>query len=140
MSMRGLLALVLMIVVAGCAAAPRPVSSDDVSALTGSWQGWLVTDRGFDLITFDIRADGSFQVTGSFVRASGILMVADGTLRFDGTGMWRGTLVPQGTGAHRGLRLERDDRLYRGILRPISHGGLDWWQRTDAPRIGGARP
>ena len=32
---------------------------------------------------------------------------------------WRGTLVPEG----RALRLERDDRLYRGTLHRISHSG-----------------
>ncbi len=46
-----------------------------------------------------------------------------GQLRFDGTGPWRGTLVPEGTGERRALRLERDDRLYRGTLHPFSHAG-----------------
>ena len=50
----------------------------DVKALTGTWQGWLVTERGFNLITFEIRADGSFEVSGRSVRASGILAVTDG--------------------------------------------------------------
>jgi hypothetical protein len=62
-------------------------------------------------------------VSGRSVRASGILAVTDGQLRFDGTGPWRGTLVPEGTGERRALRLERDDRLYRGTLHPISHAG-----------------
>lgn len=123
--MRVIVVLVLMVATGGCTTAPVSVSPDEVSALAGSWQGWLVTDRGFSLISFDIRADGSFQVTGPFVRASGILLVADGALRFDGTGMWRGTLVPEGTGEGRVLRIQRDDRLYRGTLHPISHGGLD---------------
>jgi len=99
------------------------VSVDDVKALTGSWQGWLVTERGFNLINFEIRADGSFEVSGLWVRANGILAVAEGRLRFDGTGLWRGTLVPEGTGERRALRLERDDRLYRGTLHPFSHAG-----------------
>ena len=137
--MRGTLALVLMIAVAGCASAPTLVSLDDVSALAGSWQGWLVTDQGSNLIRFDICADGSFQVSGSLVRASGILVVADGALRFDGTGMWRGTLVPEGTGERRVLRIQRDDRLYRGTLHPVSHGGLDPDQRIAEPRTSAAR-
>lgn len=91
--------------------------------MTGTWQGWLVTERSFNLINLEIRADGSFEVSGTWVRASGILMVTDGRLRFDGTGLWRGTLVPEGTGERRALRLERDDRLYRGTLHPISHAG-----------------
>lgn len=131
--MRVMLLLVLTIAGAGCATAPVPVSPDDVVALAGSWQGWLVTDGGISLISFDIRADGTFQVSGPLVRAGGILVIADGALRFDGTGMWRGTLVPEGTGERRVLRIERDDRLYRGTLRPLSHGGLD-------PERGVARP
>jgi hypothetical protein len=123
--MRVILLLVLMVAIAGCATAPVSVSPDDVSALAGSWQGWLVTDGGVSLISFDIRGDGTFQVSGPLVRASGILVVADGALRFDGTGMWQGTLVPEGLGERRVLRIQRDDRLYRGTLHPISHGGLD---------------
>jgi hypothetical protein len=48
-------------------------------------------------------------------------VVTEGKLRFDGTGAWRGTLVPEGRGERRVLRIERDDRLYRGTLHPISH-------------------
>ena len=137
--MRVMLALVLMIAGVGCTTAPVSVSPDDVSALAGSWQGWLVTDQGFNLIRFDIRADGSFQVSGPLVLASGILVVADGALRFDGSGMWRGTLVPEGTGDRRVLRIQRDDRLYRGTLHPVSHGGLDPDQRIAEPRTSAAR-
>lgn len=123
--MRHLIVVLLAATLVGCASAPAPtaVSGEDVKALAGSWQGWLVTEQGFNLINFEIRADGSFEVSGRSVRASGILAVADGQLRFDGTGSWRGTLVPEGTGERRALRLERDDRLYRGTLHPISHSG-----------------
>ena len=137
--MRVMLALVLMIAGVGCTTAPVSVSPDDVSALAGSWQGWLVTDQGFNLIRFDISADGSFQVSGPLVRASGILVVADGALRFDGSGMLRGTLVPEGTVERRVLRIQRDDRLYRGTLHPVSHGGLDPDQRIAEPRTSAAR-
>jgi hypothetical protein len=115
-------ASILIAALAGCASAPAPasVSVEDVPALAGKWQGWLVTERGFSLINFDIHADGSFEVSAPFVRATGLLVVTDGRLRFDGTGAWRGTLVPEGTGGRRALRLERDDRLYRGILHPVS--------------------
>jgi hypothetical protein len=137
--MRVILLIGLMIAGAGCATVPVSVSPDDVSALAGSWQGWLITDGGVSLISFDIRADGTFQVSGPLVRASGVLVVADGALRFDGTGMWRGTLVPEGTGERRVLRIQRDDRLYRGTLHPISHGGLDPGRRIAGPRTSRAR-
>jgi hypothetical protein len=137
--MRLTLALVLMIAGGGCATAPVSVSPDDVSALAGSWQGWLVTDGGISLISFDIRADGAFQVSGRRVRASGILVVVDGALRFDGTGMWRGTLVPEGIGERRVLRIQRDDRLYRGTLHPISQGGFDPGRKIAGPRTGPVR-
>ena len=108
--------------VAGCASAPAPtaLSAEDVRALTGSWQGWLVTEGGFSLVTFDIREDGSFEVRARLVHATGRLVTGDGRLRFDGTGAWRGTLVPEDSGERRSLRIERDDRLYRGTLRPVS--------------------
>jgi hypothetical protein len=123
--MRQTIAALVIATLVGCASvpAPTPVSADDVKALTGTWQGWLVTERGFNLITLDIRADGSFEVSGRSVRASGILAVTDGRLRFDGTGPWRGILVPERIGERRALRLERDDRLYRGTLHPFSHAG-----------------
>lgn len=118
--MRHIIVALLAAALVGCASAPAPtaVSAEDVKALAGSWQGWLVTERGFGLINLDIRADGSFEVSGRSVRATGILAVVGGQVRFDGTGPWRGTLVPEGAGARRSLRLERDDRLYRGTLRP----------------------
>jgi hypothetical protein len=123
--MRQIIGVLVIATLAGCASvsSPTPVSVDDVKALTGTWQGWLVTERGFNLINFEILADGSFEVTGRSVRASGILAVTDGQLRFDGTGPWRGILVREGTGDRRALRLERDDRLYRGTLHPFSHAG-----------------
>jgi hypothetical protein len=123
--MRHIVVALLAATLFGCASAPAPtaVSAEDIKALAGSWQGWLVTEQGFNLINLDIRADGSFEVSGRSVRASGILAVTDGQLRFDGTGPWRGTLVPEGAGTRRSLRLERDDRLYRGTLHPISHSG-----------------
>jgi hypothetical protein len=123
--MRQIIAVLVIATLAGCASlpGPPPVSVDDVKALAGTWQGWLVTEQGFNLVHFEIRADGSFEVSGLWVRANGILVVADGRLRFDGTGLWRGTLVPEGTAERRALRLERDDRLYRGTLHPFSHAG-----------------
>lgn len=108
----------MLVTLAGCASASAPVllPAEEIPALAGTWQGWLVTERGFDLISFVIHADGSFEVSGPWVRATGLLVVADGRVRFDGTGPWRGTLTPEGTAPLRALRLERDDRLYRGTL------------------------
>ncbi len=119
--MRPIIALLVMASLVGCASAPASpaVSAEDVKALTGSWRGWLVTDQGFNLINFDIRPDGSFEVSGARVRGAGILVVTDGTLRFDGTGPWRGTLVPEGAA----LKLLRDDHLYRGTLHLVPQPG-----------------
>ncbi|HET9855415.1 MAG TPA: hypothetical protein VFR53_10175 [Methylomirabilota bacterium] len=111
----------LIAAIAGCASAPGPtsISAEDVAGLAGTWQGWLVTGSGFTLLTFVVRGDGSFAISGTLVRATGRLVVTEGKLRFDGTGPWRGTLVPEGSGERRALRIERDDRLYRGTLHPI---------------------
>jgi hypothetical protein len=116
-----IVAALLLVTLVGCASGPArtAISAEDIQGLAGTWQGWLVTDRSFDLINLEIRADGSFEVSGRWVRGNGVLAVAGGTLRFDGTGPWRGTLVPEG----RVLRLERDDRLYRGTLHRISDSG-----------------
>jgi hypothetical protein len=113
-----IIASVLIVSLSACASTPGPavVAAEDVPALAGTWQGWLVTERGFTLVTFAIHADGSFEVTAPLVRATGLLVVADGRLRFDGTGPWRGTLEPDGAGDRRTLRIERDDRLVRGTL------------------------
>ena len=121
--MRSLIAAsVLFATLSGCAgtSALTPVPVEDVTALTGTWQGWLVTERGFARVSLDIRADGSFEVSAPFVHATGLLVLTDGRLRFDGTGPWRGTLVPEGAGERRALRIERDDRLYRGTLHPAA--------------------
>jgi hypothetical protein len=117
-----IIASVLVATLSGCARAAGPslVSVEDVTALAGMWQGWLVTERGFTLVNLGIRADGSFEISAPFVHATGLLVLTEGRLRFDGTGPWRGTLVLEGTGERRGLRIERDDRLYRGTLHPAS--------------------
>jgi hypothetical protein len=124
-TMRQFIAALVIASLAGCTSmpGPTPVSVEDVKALTGTWQGWLVTERSFNLVNFEIRADGSFEVSGPWVRGSGVLVITNGRLRFDGTGPWRGSLVPEEAGGRRALRLERDDRLYRGTLHPISHSG-----------------
>ena len=126
-----LMAVVVAVGLAGCMpapAAPRamttsPVSAEQAKELAGTWQGWLVTERSFALFNFEIRADGSFEVSGGWTKAEGVLLNADGALRFDGNGLWRGSLVPEQRGGYLTLRLERDDRLVRGYLHRRSNAG-----------------
>ncbi len=114
--------VIVSLLIAGCVSAPGSISNsgEDIAGLAGTWQGWLVTESGFSLVSFDIHGDGSFSISGPLVRATGQIVVTEGKLRFDGTGPWRGTLVREGRGEGRALRIERDDRLYRGTLHPIS--------------------
>jgi hypothetical protein len=120
--------LLLFLGLVGCASVPTPTSlapvpAEEVKELAGAWQGWLVTERSFALFTLVITDDGTFEVTGQWTKARGVLLVADGTLRFDGTGAWRGTLAVERRRGERALRVERDDRLVRGYLRPIARDG-----------------
>jgi hypothetical protein len=123
-TMRRLIVLCLTVCLAGCMSTPAvrsvsPVSPEQAKELAGAWQGWLVTERSFALFNFDINLDGTFQITGQWTRAQGVLVVADDTLRFDGTGVWRGTLALEHRGHARTLKIERDDRLVRGYLHLI---------------------
>jgi hypothetical protein len=47
--------------------------------------------------------------------------------------------VPEGIGERRVLRIQRDDRLYRGTLHPISQGGFDPGRKIAGPRTGPVR-
>jgi uncharacterized protein len=113
--------ILVMLTLAGCASGPasRAVAAPDVAALAGTWRGWLATEQDFNAIDLTIRPDGSFEVSGPRVRAAGVLVPGEGSLRFDGTGPWRGTLVPEGSA----LRLLRDDHLYRGTLYRVPRAG-----------------
>ena len=51
------------------------------------WQGWLVTEQDFTLVRFDIHEDGTFEVTGPRIRATGSLTLVGGLVRFSGTGL-----------------------------------------------------
>jgi hypothetical protein len=122
------ISLLLAVGLTGCVSAPAatsgsPVSAEQAKELAGAWQGWLATERSFALFNFAIKADGTFEVTGPWTRAQGVLFVADGTLRFDGTGVWRGTLALEQRGRDRTLKLERDDRAVRGYLHRIVNDG-----------------
>jgi hypothetical protein len=124
-----LISFLLAVGLTGCmSAAPAvtsvsPVSAEQVRELAGTWQGWLVTERSFVLFNLDINPDGTFEVSGPWTKARGLLVVADGTLRFDGTGVWRGTLAVERRGTDRALKLERDDHLIRGRLHRTGNDG-----------------
>ena len=122
--MRSMIPGLLMLALAGCGTA-RTGSAPQVEPrdIAGKWQGWLVTERSFALYNLDIKADGTFEVTGQWTWAQGVLIATDGGLRFDGTGAWRGTLVLEQRGRQSTLRLERDDRLVRGYLHPVGSDG-----------------
>lgn len=119
--MKVFLGLLIAVSVAGCMSggsdlAVSPAPPEAVERLAGTWQGWLVTERSFALFHLDIKRDGTFEVTGPWTRANGILVIDGDRMRFDGTGVWRGTLTLKDRGDQRQLRLERDDRLVRGTL------------------------
>jgi hypothetical protein len=123
-----LISFLLAVGLTGCMSAPAvtsesPLSAEQARELAGAWQGWLVTERSFALFTLDIDPDGTFEVTGPWTKAHGLLVVADGMLRFDGTGLWRGTLAVEGRGPDRALKLERDDHLIRGRLHRTGNDG-----------------
>ena len=85
--------------------------------MIGSWHGWLIKARGFDWINLDIRSDGSFELSGEWgIQSSGILVVRDGTVRFEGSRAWRGTLVLSSDQAGPVLKLEHDNGTERATL------------------------
>jgi hypothetical protein len=92
-----LLCLMTVTGAGGCARTPRATAAvPDIKALTGPWQGWLPA-----------LASG---------RPDRVTLVG-GLVRFSGTGLWQGSLTPTASAGGRALRLDRDDRLYRGTLR-----------------------
>ncbi len=126
--MIGVVGLLLAIGLGGCMSAEPtapliPLSPELAQELAGTWQGWLVTEQSFAHYQLDIKDDGSFTVTGPWVHARGVLGVVDGTLRFDGNGLWRGTLVLEPGGNRRTLKLDRDDHLVRGSLHRAAPDG-----------------
>src|SRR5260370_39616097 len=92
-----LLCLMTVTGAGGCARTPlATAAAPDTKALTGSWQGWLVTEQDFTLVRFDIHEDGTFEVTGPRIRATGSLTLVGGLVRFSGTGLWQGPPRPRG--------------------------------------------
>jgi hypothetical protein len=108
----------LVVVLAGCATASRPsAGAQEPNEMIGSWHGWLIKARSFDWINLDIRSDGSFELSGEWgIRSSGILVVRDRAVRFEGSRAWRGTLVLSNSPAGPILKLEHDNRTERATL------------------------
>jgi hypothetical protein len=104
------------LLVAGCASAPSAMrNAEDLKSLAGTWRGWIVASADFAPAVLEIRADGTFEMSGmrtSDLRTvTGTLIFSDGALRLDGTGNWRGTVTVSDAGSKRVLTIERDDRL-----------------------------
>jgi hypothetical protein len=113
--MRRAVALVALLL-AGCASVPSAMRTpEDLQSLAGTWQGWVVTSLDFAPAVLEIRADGTFEMSGmrtSDLRTvTGTLILSDGTLRLDGAGNWRGTVAISRMGSKRVLTIERDDQL-----------------------------
>jgi hypothetical protein len=113
--MRRAVALVALLL-AGCASVPSAMRTpEDLQSLAGTWQGWVVTSLDFAPAVLEIRADGTFEMSGmrtSDLRTvTGTLILSDGTLRLDGAGNWRGTVAISRLGRKRVLTIERDDQL-----------------------------
>jgi hypothetical protein len=128
---RSALALLLVFVVAGCATTSRQSAVAQVpNEMIGSWHGWLIKGRSFDWINLDIRSDGSFELSGEWgIQSGGILVVRDGTVRFEGSRAWRGTLVLGSSPAGPVLKLEHDNRTEHATLHRET-------QPVDDPRRG----
>jgi hypothetical protein len=85
--------------------------------MIGSWHGWLINARSFDWINLDIRNDGSFELSGEWgIQSSGTLVIRDGTVRFEGSRAWRGTLVLASSPAGPILKLTHDTQTAHAIL------------------------
>jgi hypothetical protein len=112
------------LLVGGCAAIGPMSAPGDVKTLTGTWRGWIVTQRDFLPATLEIHSDGTFEMSGSrltVVRSvTGTVVLRDREVRFEGSGGWRGTVSVAGTARHRTLKIDRDDRLYTARFAEVS--------------------
>jgi hypothetical protein len=108
--------MLMALVAAGCAAS-LPSVPQDPHQMTGSWGGWLIKPRSFEWINLEIREDGAFELTGEWgIQSSGVLVVRNGRVRFEGSRAWRGTLVLTDSAEGPVLKLERDDRTEQCTL------------------------
>jgi hypothetical protein len=106
----------------GCATGDVAITQPDEPAqIAGTWQGYLMGQKSFLLITMNVRAGGTADITGeSFIRATGKVAMVDGKLWLDASAGWYGALVLLGRGDQRFLKIERYDQQYPGRLRFIS--------------------
>ena len=114
--------VVLIATFAGCATG-EVVSTqpDSPGQVAGTWQGYLMGQKGFFLVTMVVRPDGAVNITGeSFISAAGKVALVDGKLWLDATAGWYGPLVLVQRGDRRFLKIERYDKQYPGTLRFIS--------------------
>jgi hypothetical protein len=119
-----------------CETSRQPAAAQGPTEMIGSWHGWLIKARGFDWINLDIRRDGSFELSGEWgIQSSGILIVRDGTVRFEGSRAWRGTLVLASSPAGPVLKLDHDNRTEHATLHRETRPADDkdsWPPRTRA--------
>jgi hypothetical protein len=122
MMLRHGILIVLIAIFSGCATGDVATTQpDDPTQIVGTWQGYLMGQKSFLLITMVVRADGTVSITGeSFIRATGKVAMVDGKLWLDASAGWYGALVLGRHGDQRFLKIERYDQQYPGRLRFIS--------------------
>jgi hypothetical protein len=122
MMSRHVACVVLIAMLAGCATGEVVgTQPDSPGQIAGTWQGYLMGQKGFFLVTMVVRPDGAVNLTGeSFISATGKVALVDGKLWLDATAGWSGTLVLIQRGDGRFLKIERSDKQYPGRLRFVS--------------------
>jgi hypothetical protein len=122
MMLRHGIMVVVIAILSGCATGEVAITQpDDPAQIAGTWQGHLMGQKSFLLITMVVRADGTVNITGeSFIRATGKVVMVDGKLWLDASAGWYGALVLVRHGDQRFLKIERYDQQYPGRLRFIS--------------------
>ncbi len=90
---------------------------------SGSWSGSClsmaayVKPRSFEWINLHIQDDATFELTGEWgIQSSGVLIVQQGQVRFEGDRAWRGTLALTEAAEGPTLKLERSDRTEQATL------------------------
>jgi len=121
-----LIALVLLLAtLTACASADVVGPPEAPGQIAGTWQGYLMGQKGFFLLTMVIQPDGAVSITGeSFISASGKVTLVDGRLWLDATAGWYGPLVLMERDGQRFLRIDRYDKQYPGRLRFVSVSAL----------------
>jgi hypothetical protein len=111
---------------------------DSPGQIAGTWQGYLMGQKSFFLVTMVVRPDGAVNIAGeSFISATGKVALVDGKLWLDATAGWYGPLVLVQEGDRRFLKIERYDKQYPGRLRYVSDAvGPLTWNRQDENACG----